>query len=366
MKALIPTPLAGGGSSAGGGEADTAVKLSSARTFELTGDVTGTVNSDLETGASIATAIGSGVIVDGDVNASAAIAGSKISPDFGSQTVQTTGPVIVGKLGAGGANYGTAGQVLTSNGADAAPSWGDAAAAGGSVAGSNTQIQYNDSGSFGASADLAWDDSTKLLDVGGAVLLDKLGAGGANYGTSGQVLTSQGSGSPVQWASLPASLALTSSTVTASGTGNTFGSLPSGLRRVNLTFNGLSTSLGVRIGVRIGGSGGLVTTGYNLASCFFGGGYNGFFNTNDSLFGATGWADASNIYNGKVEITRHSSTATASDVIYFLQLTLNLSGFNYIHIVQGHVTLPTELTQVRLMPESGNFDAGSIEIDYLS
>jgi hypothetical protein len=37
------------------------------------------------------TAISSGVVVNADVNASAAIAGTKISPDFGSQTVQTTG-----------------------------------------------------------------------------------------------------------------------------------------------------------------------------------------------------------------------------------------------------------------------------------
>jgi hypothetical protein len=37
------------------------------------------------------TAIGSGVIVDADVNASAAIAGTKISPDFGGQNVVTTG-----------------------------------------------------------------------------------------------------------------------------------------------------------------------------------------------------------------------------------------------------------------------------------
>ena len=49
----------------------------------LSGDVT--VNS------SGVTAISSGVIVNADVNASAAIAGTKISPDFGSQTVVTTG-----------------------------------------------------------------------------------------------------------------------------------------------------------------------------------------------------------------------------------------------------------------------------------
>jgi len=49
----------------------------------VTGDVT--INS------SGVTAIGAGVIVDADVSASAAIAGSKISPDFGSQNVTTTG-----------------------------------------------------------------------------------------------------------------------------------------------------------------------------------------------------------------------------------------------------------------------------------
>ena len=57
MEILTPTTQP-----AGGGEADTAIKLSSARTFALTGDVTGTVDSDLENGASIAAAIGSGVI----------------------------------------------------------------------------------------------------------------------------------------------------------------------------------------------------------------------------------------------------------------------------------------------------------------
>jgi len=42
------------------------------------------------------TAIASGVIVNADVSASAAIAGTKISPDFGSQTIATTGSITVG------------------------------------------------------------------------------------------------------------------------------------------------------------------------------------------------------------------------------------------------------------------------------
>lgn len=73
------------------GNAATATKLNSSRTFEVTGDVTGTVSSDLTSGASIATSIASGAIVDADINASAAIAGTKIDPNFGSQTVKTTG-----------------------------------------------------------------------------------------------------------------------------------------------------------------------------------------------------------------------------------------------------------------------------------
>jgi hypothetical protein len=60
---------------------------------EITGDVT--VNS------SGVAAIGSGVIVDADVSASAAIAGSKVAPDFGAQNVLTTGKVTGGMLRSG-------------------------------------------------------------------------------------------------------------------------------------------------------------------------------------------------------------------------------------------------------------------------
>jgi hypothetical protein len=44
------------------------------------------------------TAIGSGVIVDADIDASAAIVGTKISPDFGSQNVVTTGTATAASL----------------------------------------------------------------------------------------------------------------------------------------------------------------------------------------------------------------------------------------------------------------------------
>ena len=53
------------------------------------------VSGDITLANNGAVAIASGVIVNADVNASAAIAGSKIDPDFGAQTVETTGDIQV-------------------------------------------------------------------------------------------------------------------------------------------------------------------------------------------------------------------------------------------------------------------------------
>ena len=126
----------------------------------ITADLTGTASAiadNIVTSAKIV----NGTIVDADVNASAAITGTKISPDFGSQNVVTTGTATAaslnptgssvptdgvyrpaansiaiatngverlrfgaaGQIGIGGATYGSAGQVLISNGAATAPAW---------------------------------------------------------------------------------------------------------------------------------------------------------------------------------------------------------------------------------------------------
>jgi len=54
-------------------------------------DVTGTVVTTGDTGTVTSTMLLDGTILNADVNASAAIAGTKIAPDFGSQTIATTG-----------------------------------------------------------------------------------------------------------------------------------------------------------------------------------------------------------------------------------------------------------------------------------
>jgi hypothetical protein len=72
--------------------------VSSDKTITLP-DVTGTVVTSGDTGTVTSTMILDGTILNADINASAAIAGTKIAPDFGSQTVTTTG-VISSALGA--------------------------------------------------------------------------------------------------------------------------------------------------------------------------------------------------------------------------------------------------------------------------
>ena len=53
----------------------------------------GAVVSDIAAGGITTAKIADGAIVNADVNASAAIAGTKIAPDFGSQNIATTGTV---------------------------------------------------------------------------------------------------------------------------------------------------------------------------------------------------------------------------------------------------------------------------------
>ena len=51
--------------------------------------------------------------------------------------------------------------------------------------GNDTEIQYNDSGAFAGSADLTWDDTGKVLEIGGDINLDD----GGTYETTLQVVT---------------------------------------------------------------------------------------------------------------------------------------------------------------------------------
>jgi len=127
--------------------------------------------------------------------------------------ITTTGDIIIGngtnsatRLGIGSNTY-----VLTSNGTTA--TWAAPTGGSGSPGGSNTQIQFNNSGAFGGSANFTWDGSNIQVGLQGAVRFAD--ADSSNYvafrapatvasnvtwtlpsidGTSAQVLSTNGAG----------------------------------------------------------------------------------------------------------------------------------------------------------------------------
>ena len=96
---------------------------------------------------------------------------SALKYDYNAQTLSVGGATLFQSsvsLGAtlldGTGSAGTSGQVLSSTGT--ATKWITQSGGGGSPAGSDTQIQFNQSGSFGADANLTWDYTDQILTVG--------------------------------------------------------------------------------------------------------------------------------------------------------------------------------------------------------
>jgi hypothetical protein len=106
-----------------------------------------------------------------------------------------------GAWGLSGANYGTAGQVLSSNGSSSPPTW--ITPVGTNPAGSTGQLQYNNANAFGATAQMSY-NGTNILTIGsidstftirgapfinttsyGANLVIQAGAGNTSFGSQG-------------------------------------------------------------------------------------------------------------------------------------------------------------------------------------
>ena len=93
----------------------------------------------------------------------------------------------------------------------------------------------------------------------------EIGIAGANYGTSGQFLQSQGSGSVIQWASAPTWTQQSISTV-QSGTEHEMTGIPSTAKEVMIRFDGISGSGSGSLMFVLGNSGGYVTSGYIISA----------------------------------------------------------------------------------------------------
>ena len=131
----------------------------------------------------------------------------------------------------------------------------------------------------------------------------QLGIGGANYGTSGQVLTSQGSSSAPQWAT-PASA--TSGTYTSVGTGYyvDITTTSTNIVKYDIMFTGVSIGGGMDWQFQLGDSGGVEGSGYEVVASYRS--HNSSNNTNNrsDAFRWHGTGNSGFIMDGKFSLTR--------------------------------------------------------------
>lgn len=112
---------------------------------------------------------------------------------------------------------------------------------------------------------------TERFRIGSA---GQLGVAGANYGTSGQVLTSGGASAAPTWAN-PVTLTVGTPVTLSGQTAANFTSIPAGVNRITVTIFNVVTAGGEWLMVQLGTSSGYVTSGY-AAGSFTQGGNNSF------------------------------------------------------------------------------------------
>jgi hypothetical protein len=182
-----------------------------------------------------------------------------------------------------------------------------------------------------------------------------IGLSGANYGTSGQVLTSAGSGAAPTWTTVSSggSITVGTSVASTSGTSISFTGLPAGVKRITVMLNSVRDSTGsiviVQLGTGVGPT--YTTTGY----------VSGSNNTTSTtgLLAHTG-GSSGDVRLASIVISSFGGNIWNSSAVGAFQ---NGSGFT---IGAGHVSLGGAVTAVRVTTVNGTdtFTAGTINILY--
>ena len=213
---------------------------------------------------------------------------------------------------------------------------------------------------------IAFDTDTILFDTAGSERFrvgsaGQLGIGGATYGTSGQVLTSGGASAAPTWED-GVSVTHTNTNISSAVTGVTIDSIPSTVTKFTVTYTGLTTSASATIGIEIGDSGGLETSGYAYNRAYIDSSSNtrAARVTSGSAWIHDDFALSNNAYNGSFTCTLTASNTWVIDWTFF-----RADVQHYCFLV-GRKSLSGTLDRVRMRPASGNFSAGNIAITYIS
>ncbi len=199
----------------------------------------------------------------------------------------------------------------------------------------------------------------RIGDVG------QIGIAGANYGTSGQVLTSQGSSSVVQWATPSGWVFGTAGDYDTwtSVTDVALSGWPSTWKQIRINFVDISSNANAYIQYFVsksGTAGQHIASGYQTQSGYYGAATSVDSVTNMGRFSGTGSSGYS--MTGYVNFHKFNGT------IIRYEGQLSEDGNTYIFVTNGHVTCDptTDMTHIFFRCQGYSYDAGTFSIDYLA
>ena len=191
------------------------------------------------------------------------------------------------------------------------------------------------------------------IDKSGAI-----GIAGANYGTSGQVLASAGSGAAVSWAD---KTSRDTSIATTSGTAHGFTIIPAWAKKITVVLDGVSTSGTSRVLLQLGTGGSYVATGYQASSA------NVYSTNNSSTTSSTiGFvheaANAGTLRNGTFTLFN----ITGNTWVAALNFGDGAASSPGNVIGGGRIALSGAIDRLRITTVNGTdtFDAGNVNVFY--
>jgi hypothetical protein len=199
-------------------------------------------------------------------------------------------------------------------------------------------------------------NSTERLRIASA---GQIGIGGANYGTTGQVLTSNGASSAPSWQTV-SGISSGTPVATTSGTAFDFTGIPSSAKRISILFSRVATGTSYYL-VQLGTSSAINTSDYRSMSNATdnSGGTGSTFVRTDGMVVYNDTA-AVRVINGIMTISLVDSATNSWVSSHSVSLDTNLTVCG-----GGSISLSDKLTRIRVTTVSANtFTAGTLNILY--
>src|SRR6056300_736104 len=204
-------------------------------------------------------------------------------------------------------------------------------------------------------------DSITVTSDGDTQINRALGLGGATYGTSGQVLTSQGSGSAPQWATPVAGLTKTTGSSTSlSGSRTTLTGVPANAVEVIFFWDNLYTASSAQAQIQFTVGGSPSSSGYE-AHCHFSSSTTGFSWQTTLLDFPGAGSTSSTKYNGLGRMVKRAGND------WYYVFTTSHEGAGYYWQTIGTWSGSGALDGVSIFGSGGTtFSGGSCQLAYYS